>query len=146
MKVLYNGQEITESVPISSDIITPLGDSAYAVAEMLWVVLSDSCEISFRETSVILNKGVWCPNDMIQSDDVPYTCKAFAILGDDYEYYIDEKYIPDTIARKADLNNIDLSNFYSKSEIDNMEFITVDDIDNICGTTIVNAVGTDVKF
>lgn len=32
-----------------------------------------------------------------------------------------------------DLTDIDLSNFYSKSEIDNMEFITVDDIDTICG-------------
>ena len=40
----------------------------------------------------------------------------------------------------------EIANKIDRSEIDNMEFITVDDIDTICGTTIINAVGTDVKF
>lgn len=41
-------------------------------------------------------------------------------------------------------NNI----YYSKTEIDNMEFITVDDIDSICGTVIqiVNANDSEVTF
>lgn len=65
MKILYNDQEVVESAPITSNLITSLGDSAYSVAEMIWVVSSDSCEISFGETSVTLTKGVWCANDMI---------------------------------------------------------------------------------
>lgn len=32
---------------------------------------------------------------------------------------LDEKFIPDTIARKSDLKKIDLSNYYNKSDIDN---------------------------
>lgn len=91
---------------------------------------------------VVFSPGVWAINVMNGDMFVQHS----EVTSIDGNKCILEHYIPDTIARKADLNNIDLSNFYSKSEIDNMEFITVDDIDNICGTTIVNAVGTDVKF
>lgn len=39
-----------------------------------------------------------------------------------------------------------LNNYYTKAEIDNMEFITVDDIDAICGTTISFISLTDGGF
>lgn len=41
-------------------------------------------------------------------------------------------------------NNIDLSNYYTKTETDNLELITVDDIDAICGGAIQYA--EDVMF
>lgn len=59
---------------------------------------------------------------------------------------LDEKFIPDTIARTVD-TDIALSGksnvghthndiYYTKTEIDNIELITVEDIDNICGSTV----------
>ena len=59
---------------------------------------------------------------------------------------LDEQFIPSTIARKeyvdstfakkSDVQDVDLSNYYTKPEIDNLELITVDDIDAICGGSI----------
>ena len=56
-------------------------------------------------------------------------------------HQLDEKYIPDTIARKTDLENVqvDLSNYYTKDEIDNMELITIAEIDAICGNSVMMA-------
>lgn len=69
---------------------------------------------------------------------------------------LDEKYIPDTIARKeyvdstfarkSDVQDVDLSNYYTKEEIDNLELITVDDIDTICGASIQIASAKGVVF
>lgn len=55
-------------------------------------------------------------------------------VEDDGETYhsLDEKFIPDTIARKSELNNLDL--------------ITVEDIDAICGTNIQYANMNEVTF
>lgn len=39
-----------------------------------------------------------------------------------------------------------LENYYTKSEIDNYEFITVNDIDSICGTAIQVATASEVTF
>jgi hypothetical protein len=39
-----------------------------------------------------------------------------------------------------------LSNYYTKTEIDNLELITVDDIDVICGATIQVATASEVTF
>lgn len=39
-----------------------------------------------------------------------------------------------------------LSNYYTKLQIDNYEFITVDDIDAICGATIQVATASEVTF
>ena len=59
---------------------------------------------------------------------------------------LDERFIPDSIARqeyvdstfakKSDVKDVDLSNYYTKSEIDNMELISTSDIDTICSATI----------
>lgn len=59
---------------------------------------------------------------------------------------IDERFIPDSIARtidvdeaineKADIDHTHNNIYYTKSEIDNLELITVEDIDEICGSTI----------
>lgn len=56
-----------------------------------------------------------------------------------------------TINGKALSSNITLSagdvNAYSKTEIDNMEFITTDDIDAICGMTLTEAtLNGEVRF
>ena len=40
------------------------------------------------------------------------------------------------VALKSDLDDIDLSNYYTKEQIDAMELITVSDIDTICGGSI----------
>ena len=50
------------------------------------------------------------------------------------------------IALKSDLENInvDLTGYYTKEEIDSMEFITTDDIDAICGANIQMA--SEVMF
>ena len=45
-------------------------------------------------------------------------------------------YVDSTFARKEDVQDVDLSNYYNKTEIDNLELITVDDIDTICSATI----------
>lgn len=41
-------------------------------------------------------------------------------------------------------SNIDLSNYYTKSDIDSMEFISIADIDEICGANIV--LGNEVTY
>ena len=48
----------------------------------------------------------------------------------------DKTYVDSTFAKKSDVKDVDLSNYYNKTEIDNMELITVDDIDAICGGSI----------
>lgn len=45
-----------------------------------------------------------------------YMGRAVSLTGSATIKTIDEKFIPDAIARKSDLNNIDLSNYYTKSE------------------------------
>ena len=39
-----------------------------------------------------------------------------------------------------------LSNYYTNSQIDNYEFITVEDIDAICGATILDTTKSEVTF
>ena len=46
------------------------------------------------------------------------------------------------ISVKAD--KTELSNYYTKTEIDDLELITIDDIDTICGANIVN--GSEVTY
>lgn len=81
-------------------------------------------------------------------DENLHTVKIERLIGDTTYHTLDEHFIPETIARKeyvdTQINNIDLSNYYTKSEIDNLELITVDDIDTICGGTIRYA--GDVMF
>lgn len=48
------------------------------------------------------------------------------------------------IASKIDNNA--LNNYYTKTEVDNLELITVEDIDIICGTTIQIASADEVEF
>lgn len=87
-------------------------------------------------------------------DSETHTIKIEEESGDSVYHPLDEKYIPDTIARqeyvdstfakKSDVQDVDLSNYYTKEEIDNLELITVDDIDTICGASIQYA--SDVTF
>lgn len=56
------------------------------------------------------------------------------------DLYYTEAEVDEAIANaiaEAQLNggNVDLSNYYTKEEIDNLELITVEDIDTICGAT-----------
>ena len=46
---------------------------------------------------------------------------------------------------KAEINDL-LANYYTKAQIDAMVFITVNDIDAICGNTIEVATGDEVAF
>lgn len=55
-------------------------------------------------------------------------------------------YVTGLLSGKADTahNHSDL--YYTKSEIDGYEFITTDDIDTICGTTIQVVSASEVTF
>ncbi len=44
------------------------------------------------------------------------------------------------------VNSSDLNNYYTKNQMDAMEFITLDDIDAICGTVIQDASVSEVTF
>lgn len=48
---------------------------------------------------------------------------------------------------KADANHNHDNTYYTKTQVDNLELITVDDIDTICGTTIqVATLNNEVRF
>lgn len=53
-------------------------------------------------------------------------------------------YTDEMVSGKADSSA--LSNFYTKSQVDNMELISMDDIDTICGATIQVASLSEVTF
>jgi hypothetical protein len=59
-----------------------------------------------------------------------------------HDEYATLTYVDENFALKDDVK--DLSNYYTKTEIDDMEFITVADIDAICGTNIQMA--SEVMF
>ena len=61
-----------------------------------------------------------------------------------HEEYVTQEYADDKLALKSDLENINLNAYYTKTEIDNYELITVEDIDAICGTNIQMA--SEVMF
>lgn len=77
------------------------------------------------------------------ADGGTHTIKIEKVEGSTY-HPLNEGFIPDTIARKSDIGDIDLTNYYTKTEIDNLELITVKDIDTICGATIQSA--SEVMF
>ena len=60
-------------------------------------------------------------------------------------------YVNDTFALKTDESgNVNLNDYYTKTEIDNYVFITTDDIDNICKQTVAGGVslpnGEEAEF
>ena len=63
---------------------------------------------------------------------------------------LDEKVSTNRTIGKSLSSNINLSagdvNAYTKTEIDNMEFITIDEIDNICGANMQVATASEVSF
>jgi hypothetical protein len=79
----------------------------------------------------------WNQNDSAAVDYIKNRTHWVEEAADDTIYHtLDERFIPETIARA--------SAYYTKSEIDNLELITVDDIDTICGGSIQYA--EDVTF
>lgn len=70
---------------------------------------------------------------------------ADAVL-EEAKAYTDEQVntIQEQLDSKASTSS--LSNYYTKAEIDEMEFITTDDIDTICGTTIEDVSINEVTF
>lgn len=54
--------------------------------------------------------------------------------------------ISEAIANKSDIGHAHDDKYYTKTEINNMEFITVDDIDTLCGATIQVASASEVTF
>lgn len=89
------------------------------------------------DDSPVLESGIF------YADGGTHTIKIEKVEGSTY-HPLDEGFIPDTIARKSDIGDIDLTNYYTKTEIDNLELITVEDIDTICGATIQLA--SEVEF
>ena len=83
---------------------------------------------------------------IMTSETGTHTLYVYTVTEDTILKQLDEKFIPDTIARqdyvdstfakKSDVQDVDLSNYYTKSEIDNMELISTSDIDTICSATI----------
>ena len=78
-------------------------------------------------------------------DGQPHAFRGEFVESTEFKY-LDEQFIPDTIVRqeyvdttlegKADSVHSHNEVYYTKSEIENMEFISVDDIDAICGADI----------
>lgn len=62
--------------------------------------------------------------------------------------FIDEikNYVENAISGKVDSSHNHDDLYYTKTEIDNMELITVADIDTICGSTIQVATVNEVTF
>jgi hypothetical protein len=63
-----------------------------------------------------------------------YTNEELAKKSDkdhSHDDYITQEYADDKLVSKLDLENIDLNGYYTKEEIDNMEFITVDDMEGL---------------
>lgn len=59
--------------------------------------------------------------------------------------YATTSYVDTTFAKKSDVQDVNLSNYYTKTEIDNMEFITVNDIDVICGVSVSQMISFTVE-
>lgn len=50
------------------------------------------------------------------------------------------------VSKKADASHNHNDVYYTEDEIDEMEFITINDIDTICGQTIQVATSSEVTF
>lgn len=67
-------------------------------------------------------------------------------ISDDETLTSAQTYTDTEVAKKADSSHTHNDTYYTKSEVDDMELITVDDIDAICGTTILVATASEVTF
>lgn len=96
-------------------------------------------ELSGTSTNPVQNKVI---DDAINKAKEDASNKDAVVL---YEAQKSAKDYTDSVAAgKADSVHTHNDIYYTKSEIDNLELITVDDIDTICGSNIVAA--SEVTF
>ena len=57
-----------------------------------------------------------------------------------------KKYVLSVVSKKSDMDHSHNDTYYTETEIDNMEFITTDEIDSIWGTQIQVASVNEVTF
>ena len=134
-------------LPVTSDMIIYDNGSIGVAVEGDLVVASvpDSWNGFSKGTYFVYSyEKVYTDDEEYYVEEI-YTHSISCLTEEGSIYHqLDENYIPDTIARKSDIGNVDLSNYYTKTEIDNLELITVEDIDTICGATIQLA--SEVEF
>ena len=94
--VTMGDDSLQQELPIEDSMVVDLGEGAFAVAEMILVVTADT----FDFNGSTLTKGVWMV-DFSAAIDITYNKVQIIISGDTKT--LDEKYIPDTIARVADI-------------------------------------------
>lgn len=147
-KVIWDGVEYTMTSSYAGDnesgnpitsIGAPYGDySIYPFGIDSYKTASGTYEFSIHTNSDASTHMI----------DILELCSSFVT--------IDERFIPDTVARtvdvdtslneKANINHTHNDIYYTKTETDNLELITVDDIDAICGSSIVAASLSEVTF
>ena len=89
-----NGEK--QTLQITEDVVYPVSDLVYIVADVIFVV---SGEETVEGIGVTFTKGIWVLDDF--KEDASLRVDTWQIL--DPATLIDEKYIPDTIARTADV-------------------------------------------
>lgn len=122
---------------------------AYSSAPMMsYVIINSNGNITKDEYATIrLQKDIGVlPGQTIKvkslSAGLPSDWEAVDIPS--IEGLATETYVNTNFALKSEIDNIDLSAYYTKTEIDNLDLITVEDIDAICGGAISYA--EDVMF
>lgn len=137
-KVIWDGQEYMLECKYFGDtaegnqiaaVGAPYGDySQYPFGIDSYMYISGVCEFDIHTNSTDATHSV---------DILEYNPRVITL---------DEKYIPDSIARttdvdialsgKSDISHTHNDIYYTKTEIDNITLITVEDIDAICGSTV----------
>ena len=86
-----NGEPYTASFVMTEDAIYLMADTAYIA--MNFYVFTDTTDLG----GIVLTKGIWAMSDYTDVDGYLTSMKVLTVVP------IDERYIPDTIARKGEL-------------------------------------------
>lgn len=109
-------------------------------------------EVSLTATDVKARPDTWMPSasdvGALPSSTVIPTVPTNVSAFDNDAGYLTEHQSLDGLATEEYVNSAitNINTYYTKAEIDNMEFITVDDIDTICAQTIQVVSPTSVTF
>lgn len=96
--VTMGDDSLQQELPIEEDMVADAGD-AFAVFEMILVVTADT----FDFDGSTLTKGVWMVDFAALDAEIGITYNKVQIIIAGDTKTLDEKYIPDTIARVADI-------------------------------------------
>lgn len=97
--VTMGDDSLQQELPIEEDMVADAGEGAFAVSEMILVVTADT----FDFNGSTLTKGVWMVDFAALANETGYYYNKVQIIIAGDTKTLDEKYIPDTIARVADI-------------------------------------------